>query len=116
MTTTTPALALALALASAPTAAATMAIARRPFNQEVEDRGAEPCVTTTMGGGIADGTTSMTTTAPALASASALVLVSAPTAAATMAIRCCPFAQEVEDPGPEPCVMTTGSMLRDDYE
>jgi hypothetical protein len=46
-TTTMPALALASALALAPTAAATMATARRPFDQEVEDRGAEPRVSTT---------------------------------------------------------------------
>jgi hypothetical protein len=52
----------ASALASAPTVAATMAIARRPFDQEVEDREAEPCVTTTTVGGIAVGTTSSTTT------------------------------------------------------
>ena len=46
-TTTTLALALASALALALTAAMTMAIARRPFTQEVEDRGAEPRVMTT---------------------------------------------------------------------
>ena len=39
--------ALALASALAPTAAVTMAIARCPFSQEVEDRAAEPCVTMT---------------------------------------------------------------------
>ena len=47
-TTTTMTLALASASASALalTAAVTMAIARRPFTQEVEDRGAKPPVTT----------------------------------------------------------------------
>jgi hypothetical protein len=39
--------ALALASALAPTAAVTMAIARCPFSQEVEDHAAEPCVTMT---------------------------------------------------------------------
>ena len=82
-TTTTPASASAsaLALALAPTAVATMATACCPFDQEVEEHGAEPCVTTTMGGGIAGGTTTTTTMTPALASASASV--SAPTAAVT---------------------------------
>ena len=45
--TTTTAPALASASASALTAAATMVNARRPFAQEVEDSGAELCVTLT---------------------------------------------------------------------
>ena len=76
-TTTAPASKSASASALAPTAAAMMAITCCPFDQEVEDRGAKPCVTTTTGGGIADG---MTTTAPA----SPLALASASTAAATI--------------------------------
>ncbi len=108
-TTTTPALASGLSLALAPTAVATMAIARRSFNQEVEDHGAKLCVTTTTGGGIADRTTLMTTTGPA----SALALTSVPTAVATMAIAGRPFAQEMEDCGSKPRVTTTSRVLRD---
>ena len=106
----TPVLALASASVSTPTAAATMAIARHPFNQEVEDRRAKSCLMTMTGGWIASGTTRTT----ALTSASALV--SAPTAAATMAIVRCPFAQEVEDCGAEPRVRTTSRVSRDDYK
>ena len=111
MTTTTPALALASASASAlaPTAVATMAIARRPFNQEVENHGDEQCLMTTTGGGIAGGT--MRTTALALASALALAL----TAVAAMAIARCPFAQDVPDNEPHVTgrlqMMTTSSVV-----
>ena len=107
--TTPPTSASALALALAPTAAVMMAIARRPFDQEVEDCGAKPCLTMATGGGIAGGMTR--TTAPASASAMAM----APTVAATMAIACHPFTQEVEDRGAEPRVMTPSRVSRDDY-
>ena len=100
------------ASASAPTAAATMAIARHLFNQEVENCGAKPCVTPMTGGGITDRTMSTAMTAPALASAS----TSAQTAAATMASACCPFAQEVEDCGAEPHVTTTSRVSWDKYQ
>ena len=109
---TMPASALASALALAPAAVAMMATARCPFDQEVEDRGAELCVTMTTGGGIADRTTLMMTMAPT----SALALASAPAVAAMMAIACHPFAQEVEDCGAEPRVTTTSHVSRDKYE
>ena len=88
-----------------------MAIAHCPFDQEVEDCGAKPCFTTTMGGGIAGGTT-MATTVPALALASPSTL----TAVATMVIVRHPFAQEVEDRGAKPPVTTTSRVSQDNYE